>query len=277
MFYNYRPEKPIERSDNMPIFDGNLPYTNLHELNLDWVIKKVQENKTRIDELRAELDTAQAELDDLLFLGDLFSVSGNSLVLTGKSLVASNGFVGNLSGNASSATTAQSANTANSAQHALRADTATTAGSATTAQRATTADTATNATHATHATTADTASIGVATGAEVFVTTPDSTRFPKGATSNMTVRVVKNDSTLAPDTGAWLLLDVSEPNNMAIGNPNGGVHRIAIPLDPNESRQEPTARRYIKCRPFMYTTSDRDTIQSISSWYNIWTDDSTPA
>lgn len=152
----------------MAIFDGNLPYSNLHELNLDWIVKKVKENKTKIDELRVDLDSAQAELDGLLFLGDLFSVNGNTLTLTGKSLTAPNGFVGNLSGNASSATTAQSANTANSAQHALRADTATTAGSATTAQRATTADTATNATHATTADTALTLSGGQVGGAMVY-------------------------------------------------------------------------------------------------------------
>lgn len=32
----------------MSIFDGNMPYTNLHELNLDWVIKKVKEMQDSI-------------------------------------------------------------------------------------------------------------------------------------------------------------------------------------------------------------------------------------
>lgn len=37
----------------MPIFDGNLPYTNLHELNLDWIVKllkNVDEKTDNIDE-----------------------------------------------------------------------------------------------------------------------------------------------------------------------------------------------------------------------------------
>lgn len=35
----------------MPIFDGNLPYTNLHELNLDWIIKFVKETKDKTEEI----------------------------------------------------------------------------------------------------------------------------------------------------------------------------------------------------------------------------------
>ena len=31
----------------MPIFDGNLPYTNLHELNNDWIVKTVKEGLKR--------------------------------------------------------------------------------------------------------------------------------------------------------------------------------------------------------------------------------------
>lgn len=254
----------------MPIFDGNLPYTNLHELNLDWVIKKLIETREYLDQVKAEVEHTEELLENLQSLADILVVSDNAVTISDKPLIVPSGIIANLTGNVIGNLTG----TASNSTHADYADNATQAGSADIASNATFASRAANADHAT---TADTASIGVATGAEVFVTTPDSTRFPKGATSNMTVRVVKNDSTLAPDTGAWLLLDVSEPNNMAIGNPNGGVHRIAIPLDPNESLQEPTARRYIKCRPFRYTTSDRDTIQSISSWYNIWTDDSTPA
>lgn len=38
----------------MGIFDGNMPYTNLHELNLDWVIKEVKNVKNKTD----EIDTA---------------------------------------------------------------------------------------------------------------------------------------------------------------------------------------------------------------------------
>ena len=35
----------------MPIFDGNLPYTNLHELNLDWIVKYVGEVKAKTDNI----------------------------------------------------------------------------------------------------------------------------------------------------------------------------------------------------------------------------------
>lgn len=36
----------------MAIFDGNMPYTNLHELNLDWVMKKVKDSNDTIKELQ---------------------------------------------------------------------------------------------------------------------------------------------------------------------------------------------------------------------------------
>lgn len=47
----------------MAIFDGNTPYTNLHELNLDWVIKKVAELKKQNDSVieQAESIIANAE------------------------------------------------------------------------------------------------------------------------------------------------------------------------------------------------------------------------
>lgn len=41
----------------MPIFDGNLPYTNLHELNNDWIVKTVKDVKDKTD----EIDTAVSE------------------------------------------------------------------------------------------------------------------------------------------------------------------------------------------------------------------------
>lgn len=36
----------------MSIFDGNMPYTNLHELNLDWVLKKVKDSNEEIEKLK---------------------------------------------------------------------------------------------------------------------------------------------------------------------------------------------------------------------------------
>ena len=39
----------------MSIFDGNMPYTNLHELNLDWVMKKVSEANNIVKEIKKDL------------------------------------------------------------------------------------------------------------------------------------------------------------------------------------------------------------------------------
>ena len=41
----------------MGIFDGNMPYTNLHELNLDWVIKKLEEIKQKTDDIDSAVET----------------------------------------------------------------------------------------------------------------------------------------------------------------------------------------------------------------------------
>lgn len=48
----------------MSIFDGNMPYTNLHELNLDWVMKKVKEVSDNIETTseNARISTEQAEI-----------------------------------------------------------------------------------------------------------------------------------------------------------------------------------------------------------------------
>lgn len=46
----------------MPIFDGNLPYTNLHELNLDWIVKYLGQVKAKTD----QIDNTIAEAEELL-------------------------------------------------------------------------------------------------------------------------------------------------------------------------------------------------------------------
>lgn len=48
----------------MPIFDGNLPYTNLHELNLDWVTKTVKEVKDKTDEIDSSVLEAKGYAED---------------------------------------------------------------------------------------------------------------------------------------------------------------------------------------------------------------------
>lgn len=44
----------------MSIYDGNMPYTNLHELNLDWVMKNVKEIKDKTD----GIDNSVAEANE---------------------------------------------------------------------------------------------------------------------------------------------------------------------------------------------------------------------
>ena len=50
----------------MPIFDGNLPYTNLHELNLDWITKIVKEVKNKTDEIDEAVSLAKQYAEDSL-------------------------------------------------------------------------------------------------------------------------------------------------------------------------------------------------------------------
>ena len=49
----------------MAIFD-NFPYTNVHEMNYDWIIKKVKECIINFNELDKEVDDKIKELLDLL-------------------------------------------------------------------------------------------------------------------------------------------------------------------------------------------------------------------
>lgn len=53
----------------MALFEGNFPYTNYHELNLDWIIKKVKEYSKAFDTLEVDVDEfkkwVQNYLDDL--------------------------------------------------------------------------------------------------------------------------------------------------------------------------------------------------------------------
>ena len=43
----------------MPIFDGNLPYTNLHELNNDWIVKTVKEVKDKTEDIEENVRITQ--------------------------------------------------------------------------------------------------------------------------------------------------------------------------------------------------------------------------
>ena len=59
----------------MPIYDGNLPYTNLHELNLDWVIKTVRQIKKEWGEMGFSVtaDAIAGTVPEVVVTGDLIS------------------------------------------------------------------------------------------------------------------------------------------------------------------------------------------------------------
>lgn len=122
------------------------PYTNFHEVNLDYIIKLVRENAGL--HLTVEGDKLQLKTLD----GNTVSnVTIPYATEAGHSATATNAT------NANVATTALNANQATNAVHALTADEATEAvhaSTASTASTATTATTATNATNANHALTA---------------------------------------------------------------------------------------------------------------------------
>lgn len=56
----------------MALFEGHFPYTNFHDLNLDWLLQKVQDHEERltqaeqdIDALEGRMDQAEADIDAL--------------------------------------------------------------------------------------------------------------------------------------------------------------------------------------------------------------------
>lgn len=59
----------------MPIFDGNLPYTNLHSMNLDWIIKTVMQIRKEWGELGFSVtaDAIRGSNPDVVVTGDLIN------------------------------------------------------------------------------------------------------------------------------------------------------------------------------------------------------------
>ncbi|MBQ1315570.1 MAG: hypothetical protein IIY57_05200 [Erysipelotrichaceae bacterium] len=143
----------------MAIYD-NLPYTNFHELNADWLLKQMKEAKAKIDEYQEVLDQFEEDYNVLLGLASAMTVAGSNVTVAGS--LTANGLIGNLTGNVTgdvtgNAATATYATSAGSATSATSATYATSAGSASTATNATNATNAVNATNAANATTADNA------------------------------------------------------------------------------------------------------------------------
>lgn len=146
----------------MAIYD-NLPYTNFHELNADWLLKQMKEAKAQVDAIQAEIDQFN---EDYAALAAVFNVSGNNVSIPG--IMTAGGFAGNLTGNVTGNLTGN----ASTATHATSADSAT---NATNATHATSADSATNATTADSATVATSAGSADSTDTMDIITTLTST------------------------------------------------------------------------------------------------------
>ena len=51
---------------NMGAFGENFPYTNFHDLNLDWVLKTLQELRKEMLDGKKEIDEAKAEIEEFI-------------------------------------------------------------------------------------------------------------------------------------------------------------------------------------------------------------------
>ena len=122
----------------MAIYD-NLPYTNFHELNADWLLKQMKEAKAKIDEYQETLDQFEEDYNVLLGLASAMTVAGSNVTVAGS--LTANGLIGNLTGNVTGNVTGN----ASTATHATSADSATNATNATNADRATLANSASEA------------------------------------------------------------------------------------------------------------------------------------
>lgn len=80
----------------MAIYD-NLPYTNFHELNADWLLKQMKEAKAKIDEYQEVLDQFEEDYTVLLGLASAMTVAGSNVTVAGTLSAA--GLIGNLTGN----------------------------------------------------------------------------------------------------------------------------------------------------------------------------------
>lgn len=70
----------------MSIFDGNMPYTNLHELNLDWIVKNVKESNAEIEKLKSlftdELENLIREQLQTLFAEVVYDENNQRIIMT---------------------------------------------------------------------------------------------------------------------------------------------------------------------------------------------------
>lgn len=113
----------------MAIYD-NFPWTNVHELNLAWIIEQVKAGNLKIDGFEEALEQFEEDYDTLSALAAAFTIAGSNISTTKNFSAAS--LSGPLTGNVTGDLTGN----ADTATHATSADSATTAISATNAVNA---------------------------------------------------------------------------------------------------------------------------------------------
>ena len=141
------------------------PYTDLHSVNLDYILKIVRENAgLHLEVSGNQLLMKTADNTIISAITIPYATSANTANTASSASYASTAGSAASAAYATEAATAATATTATSAAHATSADTATSATSATNATNATYATTAGSATNATNAINAQTAAYAETTG-----------------------------------------------------------------------------------------------------------------
>ena len=84
----------------MAIYD-NFPYTNIHEMNLAWIIEQVKAGNIKIDEFTEALEQFAEDYDTLSALASAFTIAGSNISTTKNFSAASlsGPLTGNVTGN----------------------------------------------------------------------------------------------------------------------------------------------------------------------------------
>lgn len=184
------------------------PYTDLHSINLDYIIKLCREN-----------------------MGLHLEISGNSLLLkTEDNTIISSVTI-------PYATEAGTANTATNANYATSSGVAATANYATTAGSATTADTATNATHAVTADSATSATTANSAATANYATSAGSANTATTATSASTADFATNAGTVAHTTNGIETVTV-DGNEIKFSTYGGNTTSITSPYSVKASKDD---------------------------------------
>ena len=184
------------------------PYTDLHSINLDYIIKLCREN-----------------------MGLHLEISGNSLLLkTEDNTIISSVTI-------PYATEAGTANSATQANYATSSGVAATANYATTAGSATTADTATNATHAVTADSATSATTANSAATANYATSAGSANTATTATSASTADYATNAGSVAHTTNGIETVTV-DGNEIKFTTYGGNTTSITSPYSVKASKDD---------------------------------------